>query len=93
MSVNHSPKSNSRRILELPLRLALKVTMNHVSQRHVDKYLKLVEHFYDHKGPQKAIELLKDYQLYVRQVTLGITPESIAWHRVDRTNFPRVLNP
>jgi hypothetical protein len=71
----------------------MKVTMNCVSHSHVDKYLKLVELLYKHKGARKAIDLLKDYQLYTRQVTLGITPEPIAWCKVDNSGFPRVLNP
>jgi hypothetical protein len=78
---------------EFPLHQAGKVLINHISRKGVDKYLELVMHLETNKGPKEAITFLKNYQLYVRQVTLGITPRALPWHKVDRSGFPKVLLP
>jgi hypothetical protein len=67
--------------------------INHITRKSVDKYLDLINKLETHKGRKSAIRILKSYQLYVRQVTLQITPEKLPWHKVDKRGFPKVLLP
>jgi hypothetical protein len=92
--INHKkPQTQLVRYAEFPLHLAVKSMINHVKRSHVDRYLNLVQHLATHKGNKYAVGQLKDYQLYVRQVTLGITPVAPSWHRTDRKGFPKALRP
>jgi len=76
-----------------PLRLSQRVLINHLTQHHVEQYLKIIKKLQYHKGAKETIKYLKNYQLYVRQWTLDINPEALPWHAVDNTGFPRALRP
>lgn len=56
-------------------------------------YAELVSHLETHKGPRRTIELLKQYQLWVRLTTLGLKPEPLPFHKTDASGFPKVFKP
>jgi hypothetical protein len=74
-------------------RLALFSVLTQTSLTPVTDYVKLVDHLVTHKGEREAIAVLKRYQLWVRNKTLGITQDNIPFHRADKTGFPKILNP
>ena len=80
-------------ILNKGLAFAGKVLINRITRDQIESYMSLVSHITAHKGHAKCVKQMKEYQHYVAKTTMGLSPEPLEFHKIDKDNFPKVLKP
>lgn len=69
------------------------VGLTNISSHYIENYLKIVHNLETCKGQKETVRILKLYQLWVRNATIGITLPELPYHKCNRKGFPKVFNP